>query len=82
MFLFITVTAAPICLNDKPEVVINERASLVGWGKLSGQNNLVLDTVLMGYYFLGKNQAIVLDYSKLSVMLGCKKLKRQPFNKF
>ncbi|CAH2258842.1 jg12560 [Pararge aegeria aegeria] len=37
-----SVTAAPICLNDKPEIVINERASLVGWGKLSGQNNLVL----------------------------------------
>ncbi|CAG9583148.1 unnamed protein product [Danaus chrysippus] len=36
-----SVTAAPICLNDKPEVVINERASLVGWGKLSGQNNLI-----------------------------------------
>ncbi|XP_045773758.1 CLIP domain-containing serine protease 14D-like isoform X1 [Maniola jurtina] len=36
-----SVTAAPICLNDKPEIVINERASLVGWGKLSGQNNLV-----------------------------------------
>lgn len=38
---FISVTAAPICLNDKPEIVINERASLIGWGKLSGQNNLV-----------------------------------------
>ncbi|KAF9801152.1 hypothetical protein SFRURICE_005746 [Spodoptera frugiperda] len=36
-----SVTAAPICLNDKPEIVINERASLVGWGKLSGQNNVV-----------------------------------------
>ncbi|CAH2090287.1 unnamed protein product [Euphydryas editha] len=36
-----SVTAAPICLNDKPEIVINERASLVGWGKLSGQNNLI-----------------------------------------
>ncbi|XP_041981736.1 CLIP domain-containing serine protease 14D-like [Aricia agestis] len=36
-----TVTAAPICLNDKPEVVIDEQASLVGWGKLSGQNNMV-----------------------------------------
>ncbi|XP_063538852.1 chymotrypsin-like protease CTRL-1 isoform X1 [Cydia strobilella] len=36
-----SVSVAPICLNDKPEVVINERALLVGWGKLSGQNNLV-----------------------------------------
>lgn len=36
-----SVTAAPICLNDKPEIVINERATLVGWGKLSGQNNPV-----------------------------------------
>ncbi|XP_072933022.1 CLIP domain-containing serine protease B4-like [Epargyreus clarus] len=36
-----SVTAAPICLNDKPEIVINERASLVGWGKLSGQTNLI-----------------------------------------
>ncbi|KAH9644456.1 hypothetical protein HF086_009840 [Spodoptera exigua] len=40
-FLLFPVTAAPICLNDKPEIVINERASLVGWGKLSGQNNVV-----------------------------------------
>ncbi|XP_028034685.1 phenoloxidase-activating factor 1-like isoform X1 [Bombyx mandarina] len=36
-----SVTAAPVCLNEKPEVVINERASLVGWGKLSGQTNVV-----------------------------------------
>ncbi|VVD05069.1 unnamed protein product [Leptidea sinapis] len=36
-----SVTAAPICLNDKPEVVINERAMLVGWGKLSGQSTPV-----------------------------------------
>ncbi|CAB3244424.1 unnamed protein product [Arctia plantaginis] len=36
-----SVTAGPICLNDKPEIVINERATLVGWGKLSGQSNLV-----------------------------------------
>ncbi|CAH0400022.1 unnamed protein product [Chilo suppressalis] len=36
-----SVTSAPICLNDKPEIVINERASLVGWGKLSGQTNVV-----------------------------------------
>ncbi|XP_068628351.1 CLIP domain-containing serine protease B4-like [Battus philenor] len=36
-----SVTAAPICLNDKPEIVINERATLVGWGKLSGQTNMV-----------------------------------------
>ncbi|XP_053608796.1 CLIP domain-containing serine protease B4-like [Plodia interpunctella] len=36
-----SVTAAPVCLNDRPEVVINERAYLVGWGKLSGQNNAV-----------------------------------------
>ncbi|KAI8432142.1 hypothetical protein MSG28_004620 [Choristoneura fumiferana] len=35
-----SVSVAPICLNDKPEIVINERALLVGWGKLSGQNNL------------------------------------------
>ncbi|XP_030023450.1 CLIP domain-containing serine protease 14D isoform X2 [Manduca sexta] len=35
-----SVTAAPICLNDKPEIVIKERASLVGWGKLSGQTNV------------------------------------------
>ncbi|KAL0828894.1 hypothetical protein ABMA28_003798 [Loxostege sticticalis] len=36
-----SVTAAPVCLNDKPEVVLNERASLVGWGKLSGQTSVV-----------------------------------------
>ncbi|CAG4996659.1 unnamed protein product [Parnassius apollo] len=36
-----SVTAAPICLNDKPEIVINDRATLVGWGKLSGQSNMV-----------------------------------------
>ncbi|XP_038212672.1 CLIP domain-containing serine protease 14D-like [Zerene cesonia] len=36
-----SVTAAPICLNDKPEIVINERAMLVGWGKLSGQSSSV-----------------------------------------
>ncbi|XP_047997988.1 CLIP domain-containing serine protease 14D-like [Leguminivora glycinivorella] len=36
-----SVSVAPICLNDRTEVVINERALLVGWGKLSGQNNLV-----------------------------------------
>ncbi|XP_048483272.1 CLIP domain-containing serine protease 14D isoform X2 [Plutella xylostella] len=36
-----SVTAAPVCLNEKPEIVLNERASLVGWGKLSGQNSLV-----------------------------------------
>ncbi|CAH2041507.1 unnamed protein product, partial [Iphiclides podalirius] len=36
-----SVTAAPLCLNEKPEVVINERAMLVGWGKLSGQSNMV-----------------------------------------
>ncbi|XP_047508563.1 CLIP domain-containing serine protease 14D-like [Pieris napi] len=32
-----SVTAAPICLNDRP-LVVDERASLVGWGKLSGQS--------------------------------------------
>ncbi|CAK1582871.1 unnamed protein product [Parnassius mnemosyne] len=36
-----SVTAAPICLNDKPEIVINDRSTLVGWGKLSGQSNMV-----------------------------------------
>ncbi|KAM3962003.1 CLIP domain-containing serine protease B4 [Aphomia sociella] len=36
-----SVTAAPVCLNDRTEIVINERASLVGWGKLSGQNSAV-----------------------------------------
>ncbi|XP_013172800.1 PREDICTED: chymotrypsin-like protease CTRL-1 [Papilio xuthus] len=36
-----SVTAAPLCLNGKPEIVINERATLVGWGKLSGQTNMV-----------------------------------------
>lgn len=36
-----SVTAAPVCLNDMPEVMINERASLVGWGKLSGQTSTV-----------------------------------------
>lgn len=47
---FIAVTAAPICLNDKPEIVINERASLVGWGKLSGQNNLVINLITRCIY--------------------------------
>ncbi|KAJ2951788.1 hypothetical protein O0L34_g13953 [Tuta absoluta] len=36
-----TVTAAPICLSDFPEIKIDERAVLVGWGKLSGQNNVM-----------------------------------------
>ncbi|KAL4711112.1 hypothetical protein ACJJTC_009483 [Scirpophaga incertulas] len=36
-----SVTAAPVCLNDKPEIIINERAVLVGWGKLSGQTSSI-----------------------------------------
>ncbi|XP_052750365.1 LOW QUALITY PROTEIN: CLIP domain-containing serine protease B4 [Galleria mellonella] len=36
-----SVTAAPVCLNDRTEIVINERATLVGWGKLSGQSSMV-----------------------------------------
>ncbi|XP_028169758.1 chymotrypsin-like protease CTRL-1 [Ostrinia furnacalis] len=36
-----SVTAAPVCLTSNPEVVLNERALLVGWGTLYGQTNVV-----------------------------------------
>lgn len=49
--LFIPVSVAPICLNDKPEIVINERALLVGWGKLSGQNNVVSTIISINRIF-------------------------------
>lgn len=53
--LFIPVSVAPICLNDKPEIVINERALLVGWGKLSGQNNVVSTIIYINRIFTTGN---------------------------
>jgi hypothetical protein len=41
MVISLTVAALPVCLLENPNVpLVGRRASLVGWGKTSGQEGM------------------------------------------